>query len=73
MRAKPYTLDPTNKSHCKYCRGPVVLLQPETPAHRLPSFFICFMCKTVSRIGVGEVRSYLADSINAAIKKAAGR
>ncbi len=51
--SSPYILMPMPQSFCQKCHQKVSLLCGET--HSLPSFFICWNCKSVAEVGVGPV------------------
>jgi len=55
-----YVIQETAKSRCKYCNKPVHLLIEKDPQltfqfDPFPMFYICFDCKKVFHIGIGEV------------------
>jgi len=54
-----YVIQGTGKSRCKYCNRPVHLLIEKDPNlfrfDSLPMFYICFDCKKVFQVGIGEV------------------
>ena len=43
------------KASCPRCKSNVYLLFHDSPSN-LPSFYICFDCKYIGEIGVGEVK-----------------
>lgn len=53
MAKDPYVLQMDEKSICKYCGKHVELLAPSFTKGRM--FYICFDCRKVFEVGVGEV------------------
>ncbi|WP_157052520.1 hypothetical protein [Ornithinibacillus contaminans] len=49
-----YIIQNTEKSFCPKCNKTVQIMFSEKP--KSPAFYICFDCKFVGQIGVGEIR-----------------
>jgi hypothetical protein len=51
-----YVLQKSKKSYCKYCTGYVhLLIEKHSGFGPTPTFYICFECKRVFHVGIGEV------------------
>jgi len=53
-----YVIQKTTGSFCYHCTGLLDLLiedRPKSTGIELPMFYICYKCKKVYHIGVGEV------------------
>ena len=57
MEMNDYVLSPATKSRCSNCESYLHMLAPFNMTKKLPKFWICFICKTIYRIGKGRISS----------------
>jgi hypothetical protein len=56
INTSPYELIKTDNSFCPLCKKTVSLLCPiDIMPNHLPAFYICFRCKQIGQVGVGQV------------------
>ena len=55
LRPSNYVVQGTTKSVCPACASPVDLLCPKSGNTFKPWFYICWLCKSITQVGVGPV------------------
>lgn len=56
MRLSTYTVFKDEHSKCPMCDEYLTLLSPRNATQKKPWFYICWLCKNVTQVGVGPVR-----------------